>query len=45
MALAVAVNAKAQRVIVCNSLETLLVHAAIAPALLPRLAARLPRFR
>ncbi len=41
MALAVAVNAKAQRVSVCNSLETLLVHAAIAPALLPRLAARL----
>lgn len=41
MAVAVAVNAKAQRVSVCNSLETLLVHAAIAPALLPRLAARL----
>ncbi|HWO05694.1 MAG TPA: glutamate-5-semialdehyde dehydrogenase [Methylomirabilota bacterium] len=41
MALAVTINAKAQRVSVCNSLETLLVHAAIAPALLPRLAARL----
>jgi glutamate-5-semialdehyde dehydrogenase len=41
MAVAVGVNAKAQRVSVCNSLETLLVHAAIAPALLPRLAARL----
>jgi glutamate-5-semialdehyde dehydrogenase len=41
MALAVAVNAKAQRVSVCNSLETLLVHAAIAPTLLPRLAVRL----
>jgi glutamate-5-semialdehyde dehydrogenase len=41
MAVAVAVNAKAQRVSVCNSLETLLVHAAIAPVLLPRLAARL----
>ncbi len=41
MAVAVAVNAKAQRVSVCNSLETLLVHAAIAPALLPRLAVRL----
>src|SRR6266850_6880408 len=41
MALAVAVNAKAQRVSVCNSLETLLVHAAIAPALLPRVATRL----
>ena len=41
MAVAVTVNAKVQRVSVCNSLETLLVHAAIAPALLPRLAARL----
>jgi glutamate-5-semialdehyde dehydrogenase len=41
MAVAVAVNAKAQRVSVCNSLETLLVHAAIAPAFLPRLATRL----
>ena len=41
MALAVTINAKAQRVSVCNALETLLVHAAIAPALLPRLAARL----
>ncbi len=41
MAVKVAVNAKAQRVSVCNSLETLLVHAAVAPALLPRLAARL----
>src|SRR5216684_313757 len=41
MALAVAVNAKVQRVSVCNSLETLLVHTAMAPVLLPRLAARL----
>ncbi|HKW92174.1 MAG TPA: glutamate-5-semialdehyde dehydrogenase [Methylomirabilota bacterium] len=41
MAVAVAVNAKAQRVSVCNSLETLLVHAAVAPAVLPRMAARL----
>jgi glutamate-5-semialdehyde dehydrogenase len=41
MAVAVAVNAKVQRVSVCNSLETLLVHAAVAPALLPRLNARL----
>jgi glutamate-5-semialdehyde dehydrogenase len=41
MAVAVAVNAKAQRVSVCNSLETLLVHATIAPTLLPRLATRL----
>jgi len=39
MAVAVAVNAKAQRVSVCNSLETLLVHAAVAPAFLPRLHA------
>src|SRR6266478_8163100 len=41
MAVAVAVNAKVQRVSVCNSLETLLVHTAMAPVLLPRLAARL----
>ena len=41
MAVAVAVNAKAQRVSVCNAAETLLVHAAIAPRLLPALGARL----
>ncbi|HEU4438996.1 MAG TPA: glutamate-5-semialdehyde dehydrogenase [Methylomirabilota bacterium] len=41
MAIAVTVNAKAQRVSVCNSLETLLVHAALAPTVLPPLAARL----
>ena len=41
MAIAVTVNAKAQRVSVCNSLETLLVHAAAAPGVLPGLAARL----
>jgi glutamate-5-semialdehyde dehydrogenase len=40
MALSVALNAKTQRVSVCNSLETLLVHAAIAPAFLPLAAAR-----
>jgi glutamate-5-semialdehyde dehydrogenase len=40
MALAVALNAKTQRVSVCNSLETLLVHAAVAPAFLPAAAAR-----
>src|SRR5690242_6523953 len=34
MAVSVAVNAKAERVSVCNALETLLVHAAIAPAVL-----------
>jgi glutamate-5-semialdehyde dehydrogenase len=40
MALAVALNAKTQRVSVCNSLETLLVHAVVAPAFLPAAAAR-----
>ena len=43
MALAVTLNAKAQRVSVCNSMETLLVHAAVAPAFLPLAAARAPR--
>ena len=38
MAVAVADNAKTQRYGTCNTMETLLVHAAIAPALLPRLA-------
>src|SRR4029079_10042781 len=41
MAVAVAVNAQAQRARVCSSLEKLLGHGAFAPALLPRLAARL----
>src|SRR6266705_2184708 len=41
MAVAVAVNAKTQRVSVCNAMETLLVHAAIAPQFLPLAAARL----
>ena len=41
MAVALAVNAKAQRPSVCNALETLLVHEAAAPAVLPALAARL----
>jgi glutamate-5-semialdehyde dehydrogenase len=41
MAVAVTVNAKAQRVSVCNALETLLVHATVAPEFLPRLATRL----
>ncbi len=41
MAVAIAVNAKAQRPSVCNSLETLLVHESAAPAVLPALAARL----
>ena len=41
MALAVTLNAKTHRVSVCNSMETLLVHAAVAPAFLPVAAARL----
>jgi glutamate-5-semialdehyde dehydrogenase len=39
MAIRVSVNAKAQKPGVCNALETLLVHEAIAPTLLPSLAA------
>jgi glutamate-5-semialdehyde dehydrogenase len=34
-------NAKVQRPSVCNALDTLLVHPAVAPSLLPRVAARL----
>jgi glutamate-5-semialdehyde dehydrogenase len=41
MAAAIAVNAKAQRVSVCNAMETLLVDAAVAAAFLPLVAARL----
>jgi glutamate-5-semialdehyde dehydrogenase len=41
MALAVTVNSKVQRVSVCNAMETLLVHALIAPRFLPAAAARL----
>jgi glutamate-5-semialdehyde dehydrogenase len=41
MAIALTVNAKAQRVSVCNAIETLLVHAAIAPAFVPAVSARL----
>ncbi len=41
MALAIAENAKCQRPGVCNAMETLLVHAAIAPRLLPPLTERL----
>lgn len=36
-AVAIAVNAKTQRVSVCNTLETLLVHADVADEFLPRL--------
>jgi glutamate-5-semialdehyde dehydrogenase len=41
MAVAIAVNAKAQRVSVCNAAETLLVHRGIASAFLPLVATRL----
>jgi glutamate-5-semialdehyde dehydrogenase len=41
MATALTVNAKAQRVSVCNSAETLLVHADVAERFLPLVAARL----
>jgi glutamate-5-semialdehyde dehydrogenase len=41
MAVAIAVNAKAQRVSVCNAAETLLVHRAIAADFLPLVAMRL----
>lgn len=37
MAQAIAFNAKCQRPGVCNAMETLLVHAAIAPTILPQL--------
>jgi glutamate-5-semialdehyde dehydrogenase len=41
MARTITVNAKAQRPSVCNAAETLLVHQAAAPRLLPAIAARL----
>jgi glutamate-5-semialdehyde dehydrogenase len=41
MAGEIAYNAKVERPGVCNAMETLLVHAEVAPALLPALAARL----
>ena len=41
MATQIVLNAKAQRPSVCNALETLLVHGAVAASLLPSLAARL----
>jgi glutamate-5-semialdehyde dehydrogenase len=40
MAADIALNAKAQRPGVCNAMETLLVHADVAPAFLPAVAAR-----
>jgi glutamate-5-semialdehyde dehydrogenase len=43
MAAAIAFNAKVSRPSVCNAMETLLVHSAIADALLPDLCARYSR--
>jgi len=40
MAVAIAINAKCQRPGVCNAMETLLVHEAIAPVFLPIFAKR-----
>ena len=40
MALAISENAKVSRPGVCNACETILVHEAIAPTFIPRLAAR-----
>jgi len=45
MAEAIALNAKVQRPAVCNSMETLLVHAAVAGEFLPKLASRLKEYR
>jgi glutamate-5-semialdehyde dehydrogenase len=42
-ALAIAINAKTQRPGVCNAAETLLVHADIAPAFIPRIVGALVR--
>ena len=39
MALSVVNNAKVQRPSVCNALDTVIVHSAVAPAFLPRIAA------
>ena len=44
MALKVAVNAKCSRPSVCNAIETLLVHASIAPKLLPRLGDEMKKY-
>jgi len=41
MAVEIAVNAKTQRPGVCNAIETVLVHRAVAPAFLEKLAPRL----
>ena len=39
MAVSIASNAKLSRPYVCNALDTLIVHAAVAPQVLPRIAA------
>jgi glutamate-5-semialdehyde dehydrogenase len=44
MAEAIVLNAKTQRPAVCNAMETLLVHGAIAPVFLPRLAERMREY-
>lgn len=45
MAASIALNAKVQRPAVCNAMETLLVHSAIAPQFLPDLAGKLTENR
>ena len=45
MAEKIALNAKVQRPAVCNAMETLLVHRAIAPRFLPALADKLSEYR
>lgn len=45
MAQAICLNAKVQRPAVCNAMETLLVHAAVAPAFLSQLWPRLQEHR
>ncbi|MEZ6134327.1 MAG: glutamate-5-semialdehyde dehydrogenase [Pirellulaceae bacterium] len=41
MARAIVINSKCQRMGVCNACESLLIHAAVAPSLLPAIAASL----
>jgi glutamate-5-semialdehyde dehydrogenase len=45
MAEEITMNAKVQRPAVCNAMETLLVHRAVAPAFLPRIAERVRDYR
>jgi glutamate-5-semialdehyde dehydrogenase len=45
MAEEIVLNAKVQRPAVCNAMETLLVHSAVAPTFLPKLAQRLQEYR